>query len=90
MLLTRTWIKATDSDGLRLTVQAQADGVVSGVAQRLPLLRPVTTGHGALEDRGAGRSKRGKSISANQHENDSEVFVKNKTKQKNPKEIALL
>lgn len=45
MLLTRTWIKATDSDGVRLAVQAQADGVVSGVALSLPLLRPVTTRH---------------------------------------------
>lgn len=43
--LTRTWIKATDSDGLRLTVQTQADGVVSGVAQSLPLLRPITACH---------------------------------------------
>lgn len=44
-LLTGTWIKATDSDGLRLTVQTQADGVVSGVALSLPLLCPVTTRH---------------------------------------------
>lgn len=44
-LLTGTWIKATDSDGLRLTVQTQADGVVSGVAVSLPLLCPITTRH---------------------------------------------
>lgn len=45
LTLTRTWIQATDSDGVRLTVQTQADGVVSGVAQSLPLLRPITTCH---------------------------------------------
>lgn len=51
LLLTRTWIKATESGALRLTVQAQADGVVPGVAQNLPLLRPITTRHGALDDK---------------------------------------
>lgn len=45
LILTGTWVKATDSDGLGLTVQAQADGVVSGVALNVPLLRPVTTRH---------------------------------------------
>lgn len=51
MLLTGTWIKATDSAGLRLTVQAQVDVVVSGVALDLPLLRAVATRHRALDDR---------------------------------------
>lgn len=54
--LTRTWIKATDSDGLRLTVQTQADGVVSGVAQSLPLLRPITACHWALGAENVNRS----------------------------------
>ena len=43
--LTGTWIHATDSDGVGLTVQTQADGVVPGVAQSLPLLGPITTCH---------------------------------------------
>lgn len=43
--LTGTWIQATDSDGVGFTVQAQADGVVPGVAQSLPLLGPITTCH---------------------------------------------
>lgn len=43
LLLTSTRIKATDSDGLRLAVQTQANGVVSGVALNVPLLCPVTT-----------------------------------------------
>lgn len=54
--LTRTWIKATHSDGLRLTVQTQADGVVSGVAQSLPLLRPITACHWALGTENVNRS----------------------------------
>lgn len=45
LTLTRTWIQATDSDGVRLAVQTQANGVVSGVAESLSLLRPVTTCH---------------------------------------------
>lgn len=48
-LLTGTWFHATDSDGIWLTVQAQTDGVVPGVAQSLPLLSPITTGHRTLE-----------------------------------------
>lgn len=43
LTLTGTWIHATDPDGIRLTVQAQADGVVPGVAQSLPLLSAITT-----------------------------------------------
>lgn len=43
--LTRTRIQATDSGGVGLTVQTQADGVVSGVAQSLSLLGPITTCH---------------------------------------------
>lgn len=43
--LTRTWIQAADSDGIWLTVQTEANGVVSGVAKSLPLLRPITTRH---------------------------------------------
>lgn len=46
--LTGTWIQATDSDGFRFTVQTQANGVVPGVAQSLPLLGPITTRHRAL------------------------------------------
>lgn len=47
--LTWTWIQSADSDGVRLAVQTQSDGVVSGVAQSLPLLRPVTARHRALQ-----------------------------------------
>lgn len=46
--LTGTWIQATNSYGVRSTVQTQADGVVPGVAQRLPLLGPVTATYWAL------------------------------------------
>lgn len=46
--LTWTRIQSADSDGVRLAVQTQSDGVVSGVAQSLPLLRPVTARHRAL------------------------------------------
>lgn len=41
--LTGTWIQATDSDGVRFGVQTQANGVVPGVAQSLPLLGPIAT-----------------------------------------------
>lgn len=47
--LTWTRIQSTDSDGVRLAVQTQPDGVVSGVAQSLPLLRPVPARHRALQ-----------------------------------------
>lgn len=48
LTLTGTRIHTTDSDGVRLTVQTQADGVVSGVAQSLSLLGPISTCHWAL------------------------------------------
>lgn len=49
--LTRTWFHATDSDGVWLAVQTQADGVVPGVAQSLSLLGPISTWHWTLQIR---------------------------------------
>lgn len=47
--LTWTRIQSADSDAVGLSVQAQPDGVVPGVAQNLPLLRPVPARHRALQ-----------------------------------------
>lgn len=47
--LTWTRIQAADSDHVRLAVQTQSQGVVSGVAQNLPLLCPVSARRRALQ-----------------------------------------